>query len=190
MMKRSVNLPFFDRYFLKARQIFLWGEIDDKLAMHVVQSLRYLASLDSNKDIEIYIHSEGGCVESTMAIIDEMLKIKEQLTIQTICQSQAYSSAAFVLALGTEGYRKATANSSMMLHQVTYETAEDNARVQKQLTDFSLKQIENIYDMVGVACKQTTPTKKKKFRADIENTIWMDPKEAKRFGLIDEILGK
>ena len=93
----------------------LSGEITDDLATFIVSQLLYLSSVDSKKDISIYINSPGGRVTAGMAIYDTMKLIDND--IKTICVGLAASMGAFLLAGGTKGKRYALPNSEIMIHQ-------------------------------------------------------------------------
>lgn len=185
MSRPRVNLPFFDRHFLKSGQLFLWGEIEDYTARQIVQSMRFLA--DQKVDtVRLYIHSDGGCVDSTIAIIDEMERLKrEEIIISTICQSKAYSAAAYILAMGTPGERYATPNSAIMLHPVSYDLPTDYITQQQKVTEFYAKQVDQISRLVANACGYNTSVKYKKFCEMIDQGLWLTAKEAKKMKVID-----
>jgi len=101
---------------LKDRIIFLGGPIVDPIANSVIAQLLFLASRDSNKDIQLYVNSPGGVLTSALAIYDTMQYIK--CPISTVCIGSAASGAAVLLAAGTKGKRFSLPNAQILLHQV------------------------------------------------------------------------
>ena len=101
---------------LKDRIIFLGGPIVDPIANSVIAQLLFLASRDSNKDIQLYVNSPGGVLTSALAIYDTMQYIK--CPISTVCIGSAASGAAVLLASGTKGKRFSLPNAQILLHQV------------------------------------------------------------------------
>ena len=100
---------------LNERIIFLGEPVTDASANVIVAQLLYLASVDPNKDISLYINSPGGSVTAGMAIYDTMNYI--QPDVSTICLGMAASMGAFLLSSGAKGKRFALPNSEIMIHQ-------------------------------------------------------------------------
>lgn len=185
MTRRNISLSF-DRYLLKKRQIFLYGEINSSLAKSVVQSLRVLSSKPT--PIYLFICSEGGDVEPAIAILDEIIGIQNcGGTVATIAQGYAMSAAAILLAVGSPGWRYATPNSSIMAHSWSMSLPDDYAHQHKITLDFTEQESKRINSLVANACGMTTKKKKDKFFDDLEKTIWLSVDEAIKFGLVDEI---
>lgn len=90
---------------LKDRIIFLGDEIDDSTANLVVAQMLFLEMEDPDKDIMLYINSPGGSITAGMAIYDTMRYLKCE--VATVCVGMAASMAAFLLAAGAKGKRKA-----------------------------------------------------------------------------------
>ena len=107
----------FDIYsrLLRDRVIFISGEINDPAASAVIAQLLFLEAQSPDKDICIYINSQGGSVTAGMAIYDTMNYIK--CDVSTVCVGMAASMGAFLLAGGTKGKRFALPNSEVMIHQ-------------------------------------------------------------------------
>lgn len=173
---------------LLRNEIYLWGEINEGSSFHVVQDLHYLfLKKGINQRANLYIHSDGGCLDATAAILDEIQYwTKQGATISTICQGKAYSAAAILLALGTKGERFAFPNSSIMLHEPSYDLPEDKAEQQQKAAEFYASQIVNwnrlLCEAVGV-----TGRKKVKFLEDVKSTLWLNASSAIKYGIIDGI---
>ena len=107
----------FDLYsrLLKENIVFLGTPIDDVVANLICAQLLHLESEDPDKDINLYINSPGGDINSLFAIYDTMQYIKPDIT--TICFGQAASAAAVLLAAGAKGKRLALRHARILLHQ-------------------------------------------------------------------------
>ncbi len=168
---------------LKDRIIFLGDQIDNHTASLIVAQLLHLESQDPDKDISFYINSPGGMVTATMAIIDTMNHIKPK--VSTVCVGMAASGAAWILAAGEKGKRYALPNAEVMLHQPL-------GGVEGQASDIAitaehiLKMKDRMTDMLVESTGQT----KEKITRDIERDFFMTAEEAKKYGVIDEVLLK
>lgn len=167
---------------LDQRKIFLFGDIEDEIAEKTVKQLHYLASINS-LPISIYVNSSGGSVDSALSIIDTINLIKQTIIIKTIGY-QVGSSAAYILAFGSEGYRYGLPNSSVMLHSVTLELPENEANKQESFMKFTKEHIANLESQVAKACKK----KLKEFSEAIQNDLYMNAKQAKNYKIIDKII--
>ena len=168
---------------LKERIIMLSGEINDEVATLVVSQLLYLSSIDSKKDISIYINSPGGSVTSGMAIYDTMQLISND--VRTICVGMAASMGAFLLAGGTKGKRYALPNSEIMIHQPL-------GGAKGQVTDIEIltkRLLQTKKNMNKILAKNTNQDEKK-IELDTERDNFMTAYEAKEYGLIDKVITK
>ncbi len=165
---------------LEDRIIFLSGEINDNLANLIVSELLYLDS-KNHEDIFLYINSGGGSVTSGMAIYDTMNFIKSD--IKTICIGLAASMAAFLLSSGTKGKRCALKNAEIMIHQ-PLGGAQGQASDIKIACERILKMKKKINNILASNTNQPL----KKIAKDTDRDYFMSSKEAKEYGLIDEII--
>ena len=168
---------------LKERIIMLSGEINDEVATLVVSQLLYLSSIDSKKDISIYINSPGGSVTSGMAIYDTMQLISND--VKTICVGMAASMGAFLLAGGTKGKRYALPNSEIMIHQPL-------GGAKGQVTDIEIltKRLLQTKKNMNKILAENTNQDEKKIELDTERDNFMTSYEAKEYGLIDKVITK
>lgn len=173
----------FDIYsrLLKERIIFLSGPVEDSMSNLVVAQLLFLEAEDPEKDISIYINSPGGVITAGMAIHDTMKFIKPD--VQTICVGQAASMGAFLLAAGTKGKRFALENSRIMIHQPL-------GGAQGQATDMEIqvKEILNIKERLNKLLAGYTGKTVATIAKDTERDNFLYAAEAKKYGLIDEVL--
>ncbi len=167
---------------LKDRIIFISGEIDDNVANSTIAQLLYLDSI-SNDDIYLYINSNGGSVTSGMAIYDTMNYIKSD--VSTICIGLAASMGAFLLLSGKKGKRISLSNSEIMIHQPL-------GGVSGQATDIKIAsdRILKIKNKINKIIARKTNQSLKKVIKDTDRDYFMDPIEAKEYGIIDKVLDK
>ncbi|MFA6531890.1 MAG: ATP-dependent Clp endopeptidase proteolytic subunit ClpP [Patescibacteria group bacterium] len=168
---------------LKDRVIFLGGAIDDAVANVVIAQLLFLEAEDPDKDIQMYINSPGGEVYSGMAIFDTMQYIKPQ--VSTICVGLAASMASFLLAAGAENKRFSLPNSRILIHQPM-------GGVQGQAADIKIQaeEILKIREEMNKILAKTTGQPLEKIEKDTDRDFYMNPEEAKKYGLIDKVLAK
>ncbi len=173
----------FDIYsrLLKDRIIFLGGGIDDGMADLVVAQLLFLESEDPEKDISIYINSPGGVVTAGMAIYDTMQYIKPD--VSTICMGQAASMGALLLAAGAKGKRYALPNARIMIHQPL-----GGAQGQASDIEIQAQEILRMKDMLNDILAHHTGQPLKRIKRDTDRDFFMSSKEAKEYGLIDEVV--
>lgn len=168
---------------LKDRVVILSGEIDDVVASSIIAQLLFLEAEDPQKDIYIYINSPGGVVTSGFSIYDTMNYIKPD--ISTICIGQAASMGAFLLSSGMKGKRYALPNARIMIHQPL-----GGAKGQASDIEIQAKEILYIKKSLNEIMAKNTSQNIKKISADTDRDFFMSAKEAKTYGLIDEILDK
>jgi len=166
---------------LKDRIIFLGTPVDDTVANLIIAQMLFLESQDKTKDIKLYINSPGGSVTSGLAIYDAMQYVKPD--VQTICVGLAASMGAVLLAGGAAGKRYSLPNSEIMIHQVL-------GGVQGQATDIAIhaERILTIKDRLNGLLAKHTGQKKTKVQKDTERDNFMDPLDAKKYGLIDHVI--
>lgn len=166
---------------LKDRIIFIGTPIDDHVANLVMAQLLFLESEDPKKDIQLYINSPGGSVSAGLAIYDTMQYVKPD--VSTTCMGMAASMGAFLLAGGTKGKRFALPNSRIMIHQVM-------GGVEGQATDIEItaREILKLKQLLNEELAKNTGQKMEKVSADTERDYWMGSKDAKEYGLIDDVI--
>lgn len=167
---------------LKDRIIILSDEINDNNANSIVAQLLYLDSLNHD-DIHLYINSPGGSITAGMAIYDTMNVIESD--VSTICIGMAASMAAFLLSSGTIGKRFGLPNSEVMIHQPL-------GGAQGQATEIKIaaERILKLKDKLNKILSKNTGQKLEVIEQDTERDNFMTSKEAKNYGIIDDILKK
>ena len=173
----------FDIYsrLLRDRIIMVGGEIEPNMANSIVAQLLFLESENPNADISMYINSPGGDVAAGWAIMDTMQYIKSP--VSTIGMGLVASMGSVLLAAGEKGKRFVLPNTQVMIHQPM-------AGAQGQITDMEiqLSQFQKNKKSLVKQMAEFTGRKEKEVFDAMERDNWMNPTEAKDFGLIDGIL--
>lgn len=175
-----VGLDVFSRMMMD-RIIFMGVPVNDYVANVIQAQLLFLESTDAKRDILMYINSPGGSVIDGLGIYDTMQYVSPD--VGTICTGLAASMGAVLLAAGEKGKRTALPHSRVMIHQPL-------GGMQGQVSDMEIsynliKQMQKeLYDILSNHTGQTY----KKIEKDCERDNWMTAKEAKAYGLVDEVL--
>lgn len=168
---------------LKDRIVMLSGEVNDQVASTIVAQLLFLEAEDPEKDIYFYINSPGGVITAGMSIFDTMNYIRPD--VSTICIGQAASMGAFLLSAGAKGKRYSLPNSRIMIHQ-------PSGGAQGQSTDIQIqaREIQRMKDDLNAILAENTGQKVAKIAEDTERDNFMSAEEAKKYGMIDEVISK
>ena len=166
---------------LKDRIIFIGTPIDDTVANLIIAQLLFLEAEDPDKDIHLYLNSPGGLVTSGLAIYDTMQYVKPK--ISTLCMGQAASMAAVLLAAGEPGKRFALPHSRILIHQLM-------GGVQGQATDIAIhsREILRMKEEINRIIATHSGQQLEKIEKDSERDFFMDGRQAKEYGLIDEVI--
>ena len=176
----SIRYDIFSRQ-LKERIVFISGPVHDEMATVIVAQLLFLEAENPSKEISMYINSPGGVVTSGLSIYDTMQYIKPK--ISTVCIGQAASMGSLLLAAGEPGMRVSLPNSRIMVHQ-------PSGGYQGQATDIMIhaQETQKLKDRLNGIYVQHTGQKMKNVVEALERDNFMDPEEAKAWGLIDDIV--
>lgn len=183
--ERRMNVSQLDVFsrLMMDRIIFLGTGIDDYVANIIVAQLLFLTSVDSGKDIMMYMNSPGGSVYAGLGIYDTMQYINPD--VATICTGLAASMGAVLLTAGADGKRSALPHSRIMIHQPL-----GGAQGQASDIEITAKQIQKskkeLYEILSKHSGQTYD----KIWEDSDRDYWMTAEEAKEYGLVDEVLTK
>src|SRR5215210_1181445 len=166
---------------LKDRIVFLGNDVNDVTANLIVAQLLFLQAEDAKKDIYFYINSPGGSVYDALAIYDTMQYVKAD--IQTVGIGVQASAAAFLLSSGAKGKRFLLPHSTVMIHQPSSGT---RGKVTDQEID--LKEALRLKQLMRDIMAKNTGQKESKIHEDMERDFWMTAQDAKKYGLVDEII--
>ena len=166
---------------LKERIIFLTGAVTDEVASVLIAQLLFLESENPKKEIYLYINSPGGLVTSGLGVYDTIQYIKPK--VSTLCVGQAASMGSLLLAAGASGMRFALPNSRIMVHQ-------PSGGFSGQATDIEIhaKEILEIKERLNKIYEKHTKQKVEIIRKTLERDCFMTAEEAKKFGVIDQII--
>ena len=183
--ERQLNVTQMDVFsrLMMDRIIFLGAPIYDDAANIIQAQLLFLESVDPEKDIQIYINSPGGSVSAGLGIYDTMQLVSSD--VATICTGLAASMGAVLLAAGAKGKRSALPHSRVMIHQPL-------GGAQGQASDIEitareiLKTKRELYEILAAHSGVSI----RKIEKDADRDHWLSAREAKEYGLIDEVLSK
>ena len=172
-----------EKYFFERRSVHLWGMVDDKSAKDVVTKMLLLDADKPGEEIKFYINSPGGIVTSGMVMYDTMQMLKSP--ISTICMGLAASMGSILLSGGKKGRRFIYPHGEVMIHQPSgggQGTSADLEIIAEQI----LKAKQLGAKILADNCGQTYD----KVLEDFDRDYWMDAKESKEYGIVDDILNK
>lgn len=169
----------------KDRAIFLTEDFSKEMSSALTALLFHYDHQNSEEDITIYIHSDGGDSAALTNIYDVMQMLKAP--VSTVCLGKAYSAGAFLLAAGTKGKRCAMSHSEIMIHGIQCQFpafGEEHPVSSKNYFEFLNDMNDNI---MKILAKHTGHTLEK-VKLDCAKDLYLDPKQALAYGIIDEIL--
>lgn len=166
---------------LKERIIFLVGPVNDAVASLICAQLLFLESENPNKDIHFYINSPGGVVTSGLAIYDTMQYIRPE--VSTVCIGQAASMGSLLLAAGSPGKRFALPNARIMVHQPS-----GGAEGQAADIEIQAREILRVRHRLNEIYARHTGRPMAEIEEALERDKFMEPHEAKAFGIVDEVV--
>jgi ATP-dependent Clp protease protease subunit len=166
---------------LKDRIIFIGSPIDDNVSNVVIAQMLFLDAEAPDKDVQLYINSPGGLISSGLAIYDTMQYIRPD--VRTICMGQAASMGAVLLAGGTKGKRSALPNARVMIHQPL-----GGAHGMASDIEIITREILTLRERINEILVHHTSQALDKIQQDTDRNYFMSAKEAKEYGLIDEVI--
>jgi ATP-dependent Clp protease protease subunit len=166
---------------LKDRIVFVGSAIDDTISNLIIAQLLFLEAESPDKDINLYINSPGGVVSSGLAIYDTIQYIKPD--VATICIGLAASMGALLLAAGTKNKRYALPHARILIHQPM-----GGFQGQASDIDIQAREILKMKDILNRILVNHTGQKPDKIAADTDRDYYMSAEEAKKYGIIDEVV--
>ena len=181
--ERKLNVASMDVFsrLMMDRIIFLGVGIDDDVSNIITAQLLYLASIDDQADISLYLNTPGGQVSSGLAIYDTMQLISPD--VATICTGMAASMGSVLLTAGAQGKRSALPHSRVMIHQPL-----GGARGQASDILIAAEEIRKTRDELCSIIAEHSGQPVEKILADADRDFWMTSQEALDYGMIDSIL--
>lgn len=166
---------------LKDRIVFLKGTVTDELSNIIIAQMLFLEAENPEKDINLYINTQGGVVTGGLAIYDTIQYVKPD--VKTICVGQASSMGALLLAAGTKGKRYSLPNSRVLIHQPL-------GGAQGQATDVEIhaNELVKVKKRINKIISDHTGQPIEKVEKDTERDFFMTPEQAADYGIIDEVI--
>jgi len=165
---------------LDNRTIFLWGQVDDKSARHVVDRLLYLDSINHD-EIKLYINSPGGYVTAGFSMYDTIKHIKSP--VSTICTGLAASMGSILLSVGEKGHRFIQPHARVMIHQPS-----GGARGPASDIEITAQEILKTKEISAKILADNCGQDFEKVMKDFQRDHWMDAEESVKYGIVDGIL--
>ena len=166
---------------LMDRIVFLGTGIDDNVANIILAQLLFLDAEDPERDIYMYINSQGGSVYAGMAIYDTMQHLRAP--VSTFCVGMAASMGAVLLAAGEPGKRNALPNSRIMIHQPSGGSQGTAADI-----EIAAQEILHIREKLNGIVAKHTGQSVERIADDVDRDRFMSPEAAVEYGLIDRVL--
>jgi ATP-dependent Clp protease protease subunit len=180
--ERQLNVTQMDVFsrLMMDRVIFLGTEVNDYTANVIQAQLLYLDSVDSERDINLYLNTPGGSVYAGLGIYDTMQFVKSN--VSTMCTGLAASMGAVLLVAGEKGMRAALPHSRIMIHQPL-------GGIQGQASDIEItaKEILKLKDELYQIISDKSGKSIEQIRQDADRDHWMTSAEALEYGMIDKV---
>lgn len=172
-----------DSTLLEQRKVFLWGQVDDASAKHVIDRILYLETIDPGKEIQFIINSPGGYVTSGMAIYDAIKSVTSP--VSTICTGLAASMGSILLSAGEKGRRFTLPHARVMIHQPSGGAGGTAADIEIQMEEI-IKTKRIGAEILAENCGQPV----EKVMQDFNRDYWMNAQESVEYGIVDGVLDK
>lgn len=167
-----------DEKILSTRKVFLWGQVDDESARHVIERLLYLELNKPGKEIQLIINSPGGYVTSGFAIYDTIKSITSP--VSTICAGFAASMGSILLSGGAKGRRFVLPHARVMIHQPSGGAGGPASNIEIQMEEI-IKTKKLGAELLAANCDQPV----EKIMRDFNRDYWMSADESVSYGIVD-----
>ena len=178
--KKGKVQELIEEKFLEERKVFLWGQVDDASAKHVIDRLLYL-DLQNSKEIQLVINSPGGYVTSGFAICDTIKSLKSP--VSTVCSGLAASMGSILLSAGAKGRRFMQPHAQVMIHQPS-----GGARGQASNIEIQAREIIKTRELSAQILADNCGQKVDKVMKDFDRDYWMNAEESLAYGIVDAML--
>ena len=171
-----------EKALFNARIITLTGEINDRVAKRVTDSLLALAA-DREDPITLVVSSPGGHVESG-DMIHDMIKIVKP-RVRVLGTGWCASAGALIYAAAERADRYALPNTRFLLHEPRGGVGGAASDVEIQAREI-LRMRERLNRIFATATGQPI----ERIKVDTERDYWMSAEQAKEYGLVGSIITK
>ena len=188
LLAKPSMLPGYSETYIKlskGREIFFSEDFCKENSAQLAALLLYYDNLDHEKEITVYIHSNGGDASGLVNIYDVMQMISAP--VKTVCIGKCYSAGAVMLASGTKGMRYAFKSSKIMIQgfQFGFPLPGQDIITSKNYYQF----LKENNDIIMKILANHTGHSLEKLKSDCSEDMWMDAKTALEYGIIDHIIG-
>lgn len=169
--------------FLKARKIFLWGEVSDKSAKDITEKLLFLEADAPGEPITFYVNTPGGSITAGMAVYDTMQLISSPITV--VVTGMAASMGSILLCGASKGKRLLYPHSRVLIHQPLI-----SGQMVAVAVDIHIqaKEMERLRDELNAILAKSSGQSLDQIRKDTDRDFYMTAKEAIKYGLADKIV--
>ena len=164
----------------RARTILLHGEIDSKLAQAVTAQLLALDA-ESDAPITMFLHSEGGHVESGDSIHDLIRFVRSRVRI--VGTGWVASAGTHIYLAAARDDRLCLPNTRFMIHQPLGGVGGSASDVRIEAEEI-LKARERLNRSIAEATGQPLD----RVARDTDRNHWMSPEEAMAYGIVGRIV--
>lgn len=182
MEEKFKSQDLIDKLLLSERKVFLWGQVDEDSAKHVIERLLFLDTT-GEEEIQLFINSPGGYVTAGFAILDTMESLRSP--VSTICSGLAASMASILLSAGEKDRRFVQTHAKVMIHQPSGGAQGQASNIEIQAAEI-IKIKEQSARILADNCNQDYDRIVKDFNRD----YWMDAQESLKYGIVDAIYKK
>lgn len=166
---------------LKERIVFLGTPINDQVANTIVAQLLFLDREDPDRDIQFFINSPGGQINSGLAIYDTMQLI--HAPVSTIAVGLAASMGTILLTAGAKDKRYALPNATIHLHQPI-------GGVSGQVADIEIaaREYMRMRDLLNTILNKHAGLTTEQINRFTDRDFYMTAEQAAEYGIIDQVL--
>ena len=172
-----------DSWLLKESNIMYLGIPIDEYVGYALSAQLLWASKFGLDRVELIINSPGGCVSSCLAIVDVMNAIETR--VETTIIGEACSAAGIIAINGEKGYRRATKNSALMLHDIRGGASGTHENMDIYVKQMNRQRVQ-LLDIIEKSSSGIPRSQiEQKF---MTKDFYMSPSEAMEYGLLDKIV--
>ena len=170
---------------LKDRTVFINGEIHTEMSNVIVAQLLFLESENPDREISLYINSNGGEVTAGMAIYDTMNFLS--CDVSTIVAGQACSMGSLLAQAGAPGKRYILPHARHMIHSVSGGARGTvwDAKIQME----EMVKLNTVLTQIYVNHNSKGKTFEE-LNSAMKRDCFMNATESIEFGLADKIIDK
>ena len=172
--------PKISERLFEARTVLIHGEVTSRLAHDVTAQLLAL-SAESNDDIKIFLHSEGGHVESGDSIHDIISMVKPR--IKMIGTGWVASAGVHIYLAVPKKQRYCLPNPRFLIHQPMGGAGGAASDIQIEAEEI-LKARSRLNQLIADKTGQSL----EKVSQDTDRNHWMSPEEAQEYGIVGKII--